>query len=187
MPQENEEIEDTETTEGTETPEKTVSAKAFYTVKQQLKDAKAKLDAAAKAEEDRKTAELSEIERLKKENAGYQTRIQTFEIEKKKTDTYSAIKSKVLGDNYTLENEDKILKTIGKLSYNDETFEDDLKDLIELAKKPKKAGASTLNLGELKTKQIADKAAKDYSGAELRAIQQSDPEKFKAILAERKG
>lgn len=166
-------------------PKKTVSSKAFYSVKTELKEAKRALRDIQRLEEDRKNAELPELDRLKKENQTYQDRLGKLESEQAKHDAYNRLKKMALGDNYTLENEDKVLAQVRKLVYDEDSLDDDIADLLDIAKRPKKGGSQTLNLGEA-NKGRSDKKPEEYTAKELKELEKSDPDRFKEVISLRR-
>lgn len=162
--------------------QKMVPLKELIELRNKFKETKGQLDNYLAADEDRKNKELSEIEKLKKENTKYLEQIRQGEIKSKKHSAFLEAKAK-LGEGYVIENEDKVYSAIEKLSFNDETYQTDINDLLEIAKKPKKQDVQVFNLG---ASNVNEKKASDYTGAELRQIQEQDPERFKQIVAERK-
>lgn len=172
-----------EVSEQVSTPEpKMVPLKELIELRNKFKETKSQLEQFQMAEQEKAQKDLSESEKWKKKYDEVFQINQANEIKSKKHKAFLDAKSK-LGEGYTIENEDKVYSAIEKLQYNEESYLDDISNLLEIAKKPKKQAAQVFNMG---ASQVATKDASEYTGVELRQIQESDPERFKQILSERK-
>lgn len=172
--------------------EKTVSAKAFWNVKQEMKSYKEKLEQYELEREEAENARLSEVERLQKELSKRDSIIKekddwisARDIKDKKISAFMEAK-KNIGDGFILETEveQKLLNKLDKFSYDDESFLEDVSDLINIAKKPKKANnGSPFNLGSVGK---SEKNPLDYTASDLKALEVEDKERYNQVLAERR-
>ena len=171
--------------------EKTVSLKAFLEVKKEKQMYKEKLEQFELAKNEEENKSLSEVEKLKKELAKVTSQfneatnsLKTKEQKELKHSAYLAAKKQALGDGFILEDEDTAYKFIDKLPFNEETYENEILEFIEFGKKPKMpASKPSINFG---ANQTQGKAAKDYTGAELRKLHDENPDLYKKVVQERK-
>lgn len=171
--------------------ERTVSLKAFLEVKKEKQMYKEKLEQFELAKEEEQNNNLSEVEKLKKELAKVTSQfneatslLKAKEQKELKHSAYLAAKKQALGDGFILENEEIAYKFINKLPFDEETYENDILEFIEFSKKPKMpASTPSINFGA-NTPQV--KAAKDYTGAELRKLHDENPELYRKVVQDRK-
>lgn len=180
----NDSMESNESHDSSEASEKMVSAKAFWAVKQEAKKFKSELENYRLAEEERKNKDLSEAERWKKEYEKTSSILKQKEIKEKKFEAFQKAKSSI-GDGYSIEEvESKLFNQIEKLSFNEDTYLDDIAGLMELAKRPKKTiQANPINLGTVSGK---EKDPLSYTDADIKRISREDPEEAERILAARR-
>lgn len=145
----------------------------------------AKLREFETADETRRQAELSEVDRFKAENAKLAAKLQHFEINGRKQEALRKAKTKV-GDGWTLEGaEDRIERAVAKLTFDEKTYQDDIAELVEMAKKPKQVGRSPL-LGTPPRNGAEREDPTKLTGKELGQMAKEDPEEFQRVMAERR-
>lgn len=168
--------------EETSETEKTVSLRAFLEVKKEKQKYKEELEAFQLAEEERRNAELTETERLKKENEQLATTLRLKEIKEMKHNAYLEAKSQI-GEGYIIDDEAKLYSAIEKLSFDEKSYKDDVFNIIELSKKPKTPAAQPIfNMGASQS----GKKASEYSAAELRNLHDNDKVAYAEVMKQRK-
>jgi hypothetical protein len=143
-----------------------------------------------KANEERANAELSEIDRLKKMNEQLTKQVGEFTVKDSKRTALEKAIGKI-GDGFTLEGRmTQVIKHVDRLSFNPETVETDVMEIVsdlKIAKKPADSpvGGGSLPIGSGAGAGGNGKKATELTGSELQALKSSDPDKFAEVMKER--
>lgn len=161
---------------------KTVPLKEHIELRNRAKTAEKERDDLKKMFDDQEKAKLPELERIQKEADDLRKANQELLVNQARTSAFLKAKSKI-GDGFTLDGiEEKLLEKIGKIQYDPDTFEDDVLDLVDLAKKPKGSNRSVI----VNNASLGQKKASEYSTIELAKLEKEDPERFKTVMDQRR-
>lgn len=152
-------------------------------LQRKYRELKSQFEVVTKAEEARTNANLSEVERLKKENDAFMKTIGEFEVSRRKQLALSKAKTK-LGEGYTLDGvEERVMNAVGRLSYNEESVDDDVREIVDLAKRPRTTTRSPIVTTATKG---ASFDPLKMNGRDLAQLQKDDPDEFKRVIAARR-
>lgn len=140
-----------------------------------------------KADEERKKAEMTEIERFKTENTELQSRLQKHEQNEKKLQAVAKAK-KSLGDDLVIdaENEERLLKAVSRMTFEESSLDDDVTDIVRGFARPKGGAGSKSVAGTRTNKSDNDRDVLDLTAKELKQILKEDPERYRAIMDKRR-
>jgi len=170
-----------ETAAATEAKQKLVPISELLETRDKLKEARKQITAYEESKKADELKNMSEVERLKVENADLKGTVTSLKTDSLKSAAFLKAKG-AIGAQYELpaEAEAKLVEKIAKPSFD----VDDIADLVEMAKKPRNAAKSVLTTSDDTNK--PSKPAKDYTQRELAGLFHSDKAKYDRIMGERR-
>ena len=164
---------------------KTVPLSDLIEVRKRAQTAEKRLGELEAAEKARADSELTESQRLAKENEELKSTVSTLAQKEAKRDALSKALEKI-GDGFTLGDKyANVSKAVEKLQYNADTVTDDIQTIVDLAKQPKTTSKSpiinsTAGGGGDRTDPLK------MTGADLTKLQREDPDEFKRVIEARR-
>lgn len=155
--------------------------------KSEVNKLKAKIQAFEAAETERKKSEMTEVDRVKAEKAELEQRLSRYEADDKKFDALAKAKRALGEKGLTIDpdKEDALNRSLKRLAFDEDTLDDDVAELVQIAAMPKTPGHKSV-AGKAGKPDDADRDPMSYTGKELGEILKESPERYHAIMAKRK-